>query len=302
MLKHLARLTLLASLALLALPASAALNIFACEPEWGALVTELAGDSAKVYVATTALQDVHHIQARPSLIAAARRADLMVCTGAELEVGWVPVLLRASGNDRIQPGQPGNFEAARYVRLIEVPSRLDRAQGDVHPMGNPHIHTDPRNIALVAKALSQRLGELDPGQASVYQSRYQRFETRWQQVEAKWKRQAAPLRGTPVIEHHKAFSYLFDWLGIRAVGFLEPKPGVEPTTGHLAELLAEQKRKPARMVIRASYNDPRASEWFAERAHIPVVVLPFTVGGDSASSDLFSWYEDMIERMLEAER
>jgi zinc/manganese transport system substrate-binding protein len=300
--KHLFRLTLLASLAAAALPALAALDVFACEPEWGALATELAGDNADVYVATTALQDVHHIQARPSLIAAARRADLLVCTGAELEVGWLPVLLRQSGNNRIQRGHPGYFEATRYVRLIEIPSRLDRAQGDVHPMGNPHIHTDPRNIARVADALAQRLGEVDPGHASTYQSRLQDFSQRWSRATSRWKRGAAPLHGVRVIEHHKGFSYLFDWLGIRAVGFLEPKPGVEPTTGHLAELLAQQRRNPAKMVIRASYNNPRASEWFAERAHIPVVVLPFTVGGDSASKDLFSWYDDMIERLLEANR
>jgi zinc/manganese transport system substrate-binding protein len=298
MLKQLARLVLLTALCAGAVPAWATLNVFACEPEWGALVTELAGDKAKVYVATTAMQDVHQIQARPSLIAAVRRADLLVCTGAELEVGWLPVLLRESGNDRIQNDRPGNFQASRYVSMIEVPSRLDRAQGDVHPMGNPHIHTDPRNIARVAAALAQRLGEIDTAQAATYQARLKDFSARWDKAIARWQGRAAPLRGVPVVEYHKAFSYLFAWLGIEATGFLEPKPGVEPSTGHLAELLAQQKTRPAKMVVRASYNDPRAADWFGERARIPVVVLPFTVGGDAASKDLFGWYDDLIDRLL----
>lgn len=298
MLKRLIRLVLIAALGAASLPVWAKLNVFACEPEWGALVTELAGDNAKVYVATTAMQDVHHIQARPSLIAAARRADLLVCTGAELEVGWLPVLLRKSGNNRIQPNRPGNFAASRFVRMIEVPSRLDRAEGDVHPMGNPHIHTDPRNIARVADALAQRLGEIDPGQAATYQSRLKDFQARWSKATARWQSRAAPLRGVPVVEYHKAFSYLFAWLGIQATGFLEPKPGVEPSTGHLTELLAQQKIRPAKAVVRASYNDPRAADWFAQRARIPVVVLPFTVGGDAPSRDLFSWYDDMIGLLL----
>src|SRR5574340_408919 len=132
--------------ALAALPAQAALRVFACEPEWGALAQELGGNRVDVAVATNALQDPHQIQARPSLIARARSADLVVCTGAELEIGWLPILLQQSGNAKIQTGQPGYFEAARYVVKLEVPQRLDRAQGDVHPGGNPHIHLSPYNI------------------------------------------------------------------------------------------------------------------------------------------------------------
>src|SRR5690349_1911790 len=153
---------LAAPLMLMAAPAQAALRVFACEPEWGALVQELGGSLVDVSVATTALQDPHQIQAKPSLIARARNADLVVCTGAELEIGWLPVLLQQSGNAKVQPGQPGNFAAADHVRKLDVPARLDRAQGDVHAAGNPHIQTDPRNIALVAAALGARLQQLDP--------------------------------------------------------------------------------------------------------------------------------------------
>src|SRR4029077_6659206 len=132
-----------------------ALEIFACEPEWGALATELGGDKVEVFVATSARQDPHQIQARPALIARLRSADLVVCTGAELEIGWMPVLLRQASNGRVQPGSPGYFEAGQQVRLLDVPTRLDRAEGDIHPAGNPHIQTDPRNIATVAPALTR---------------------------------------------------------------------------------------------------------------------------------------------------
>ncbi|MGA8049726.1 MAG: zinc ABC transporter substrate-binding protein [Burkholderiales bacterium] len=283
-----------------AAPATAALNVLACEPEWGALTRELAGDRAKVYEASTALQDVHHIQARPSLIAAARRANLVVCTGAELEVGWLPVLTSESGNARIQPSAPGYFEASRYVNLIEIPKRLDRREGDVHAMGNPHIQTDPRNIAKVAPALAARLAQIDPPNAAWYQQRYESFAKRWQQAIARWQSEGAPLKGLKVVAHHEAFDYMFRWLGIEQVGALEPLPGVDPTISHMSELLRAQKTNPAKLVVRASFNDPRASEWFAGRAGIPAVMLPFSVGGDDASKDLFSWYDDMLAILLKA--
>src|SRR3569832_1825703 len=159
--------------ALLALStqAHAALRVFACEPEWGALTQALGGNLVDVTVATTALQDPHQIQAKPSLIARMRNADLVVCTGAELEIGWLPVLLQQSGNDRVQPGQPGNFEAARNVRMLEIPASGDRSQGDVHAAGNPHIQTAPRNIAAVATALGARLAQIDAAHAGEYQQR-----------------------------------------------------------------------------------------------------------------------------------
>ena len=287
---------------LVALPARAALNVLACEPEWGALVRALTGDLAKVYDATTAMQDVHRIQARPSLIAAARRADLLVCTGAELEIGWLPILTRESGNARIQPGTQGYFEASRYVSLIEPPARLDRSEGDVHPQGNPHIQTDPRNIAKVAAALAERLAMLDPPNAAEYRRRHADFSESWQRAVERWTREGVPLKGVRVIEHHRAFSYLFRWLGVDVVGYLEPKPGVEPSSGHLANLLQLQRTQPAKFVVRASYVDPRATEWFAERARIPVVVLPFSVGGSENTTDLFAWYDALLGSLATAAR
>ena len=279
-------------------PYVSALNIFACEPEWGALAQELGGDRVSIYVATNAFQDPHHIQARPSLLAKARRANLVVCTGIELEIGWLPVVLRQSGNDEVQPEKPGYFEAAQYVKKLEVPTVLDRAAGDVHPGGNPHIQTDPRNIGRVATALVQRMSEVDPANRDYYQKRYQDFSKRWDAAILRWEKEAVPLKGVAVVAHHKSWIYLYNWLGMKEVAELEPKPGVEPTATHLEEVLEQLKREPARMVIRSAYESDRASDWLASRANIPAVMLPFTVGGSDKAKDLFGLYEDTIQRLL----
>lgn len=279
---------------------ASALEIFACEPEWGALVQEIGGDKVSVYVATTALQDPHRIQAKPSLLARARRANLVVCTGADLEVGWLPVVLRQSGNGAVQPNTPGYFEAANYVQRLDVPATLDRAAGDVHAAGNPHIQTDPRNIARVAQALAGRMADLDRANGALYQSRYQDFAKRFDAAIVRWTARAAPLKGTPIVVHHVAFTYLENWLGLREVAQLEPKPGVEPTSTHLAEVLDLMKRQPAKMILRVPYNDPRASEFLAERAKIPAVVIPDTVGGSDRAKDLFGLYDDIVDRLLGA--
>ncbi|MBI3545282.1 MAG: zinc ABC transporter substrate-binding protein [Gammaproteobacteria bacterium] len=281
-------------------PQATALDVFTCEPEWGSLAQELGGDRVSIYVATSAMQDPHQIQAKPSLLARARRADLVVCTGAELEIGWLPIVLRQSGNNKIQPGKPGYFEAASLVQKLEVPTRLDRAEGDVHAGGNPHIQTDPHNIAQVANALAQRLAQIDGANASFYQARYRDFAARWDAAMQRWEKQAAPLRGTAIVVQHKGFPYLEHWLGLREVASLEPKPGVEPTSAHLTEVLEQLKREPAKMILRAAYNDGRGSEWLGERAKLPVVVLPFTVGGSDKAKDLFGLFDDTVQRLLDA--
>lgn len=271
--------------------AQASLNVLACEPEWAALAQELAGDRARVASATTARQDPHHIEARPSLIARARNADLLVCTGADLEIGWLPLLQRESGNPRIQVGQPGHFEAAAHVRMLEKPTRLDRAEGDLHAAGNPHIHADPRNLLKVAAALSRRLAELEPEQAGFYAARGADFQARLGAAIARWEKEAAGLRGLPVVVQHKSWSYLADWLGLKVVADLEPKPGLDPSAAYLAQVLERLKTQPARLILRTGYQSAKPSEWLAERAGIAAVELPYTVGGSAEAKDLFSLFD-----------
>ncbi len=272
--------------------------MFACEPEWAALTQQLAGEQATIYTATTALQDPHRIEARPSLIARARRADLVVCTGAELETAWLPVVLRESGNAKVQPGSAGYFESASVVHMLEVPTRLDRGEGDVHAQGNPHIQTDPRNFLPVAEALATRLIQLDPAHATGYRQRLAGFTQQWRAAIARWEKQAMPLKNVAVIVQHKGFPYLSGWLGLQEVATLEPKPGMEPGAAHLSQVLVALQQHPARMVLRAAYQDARPSEWIAERAHIAAVELPYTVGGSDAAKDLYGLFDDTIARLL----
>ena len=280
-----------------ALPVRAELRVFACEPEWAALAQALGGDKVTVYSATHALQDPHRIEARPSLIARARNAQLVVCTGAELEAGWLPAVLRESGNAGVQPGRPGHFEAAALVARLEIPLKLDRAEGDVHASGNPHIHLDPHNLLAVAAPLAKRMGELDAANAAHYAERQRAFAERLRAAIARWEKEAAPLRGMRVVAQHRSFSYLFRWLGLVEAGTLEPKPGIEPGSAHLAQLVTQAKARQAKLIVRTPFDSPRPGEWLAERTGMPLATLPFTVGGSERAQDLFGLFDDTLAKL-----
>jgi zinc/manganese transport system substrate-binding protein len=288
------------SLMLLSVSARAELAVVTCESEWAALAAEIGGENVSAESATTPFQDVHYIQARPSLIAKVRRADLVICTGADLEVGWLPQLLRQAGNGDVQPGQPGFLAASEYVELLEKPASVDRAQGDIHPYGNPHIQLDPRNILLVAEALSARLQSLDAPNADFYRTRYENFAMRWRTALDKWTGQIAAVNGMQVVVHHRAWVYLSAWAGLQEVGALEAKPGLPPSAAHLAQLLQLVNTKNVRLIIRSAYKDEKASEWLSERTEIPHVVLPHTVGSVPGTDDLFAVFDVIVARLLEA--
>uniref|UniRef100_Q47JM3 Periplasmic solute binding protein n=1 Tax=Dechloromonas aromatica (strain RCB) TaxID=159087 RepID=Q47JM3_DECAR len=289
-------------LTLASLPAWANLNIFATVPEWGALAKEIGGDKVRVYTATNAFQDPHRIEAKPSLLAQARQAQLVIAAGADLEIGWLPLVLRDSGNSAIQTGRPGYFEASAFVNRLDVPTTLDRSHGDIHAAGNPHIHLDPRNVLKVGEALTARMAELDAANAASYQATFKAFASKWQVAIARWEKEAAPLRGLPVLVHHQSFVYLDNWLGLKEIGSLEPKPGIEPTSGHLTGLLTRQQTVPARMVLRGAYQQEGPSQWIAGKTGIPAVLLPYTVGGTPEAKDLFGLYDDTIQRLLKGIR
>jgi len=279
--------------------ALAELEIFACEPEWGALAEELGGEDVKVRNATSALQDPHFVTARPSLIARVRKADLVLCNGADLEVGWLPLLLRQSNNRDVQPGTDGLFLAADYIAKLEVPATVDRALGDIHPQGNPHIVGNPHNISIVARELAARLQALDPDNAARYAARYAAFEARWQQAIAGWEERAAPLSGLPIVVQHKTWVYLTDWLGLKVITTLEPRPGIPPTTSHLQTVLNEIRDRGPRLILNAAYENSKPSRWLAERTGVPAVTLPYTVGGNDKADDIFTLYETTLTLLLD---
>jgi zinc/manganese transport system substrate-binding protein len=279
--------------AAIATPAHA-LNVFACEPEWGALATAVGGDKVSVYTATTGLQDPHQVQARPSLIAKARTADIAVCTGAELEIAWLPMIAQQSNNPKVLNA----FFATNFVRLLEQPAKLDRGEGDIHAGGNPHVQSDPRNMIPISRALAQRFAQLDPANAAGYTARQADFEKKMTAAIAGWTAKAAPLKGVKVAVQHHSWPYLQNWLGLVEVTPLEPKPGVPPSSGYLAQVLGKLQTQPVKFVMRAAYEDGRPTDFISQRASIPAVVLPFTIGGSDQAKDLFSFYDDTINKLL----
>jgi len=284
--------TMLFSITFLLLTVDAnALEVFACEPEWASLVSELAGDDVNVTVATTAFQDPHRLQARPSLIAAIRKADLVVCTGADLEIGWLPLLLRRGGNPEI-------FMASDFVRKLEVPKVINRSQGDIHPQGNPHVHLDPRNIRRIAAALTEQLADMDVKRATDYNARLADFQQRWSDALAAWEERALALAGLELASHHRSFSYLANWLGLDIVATIESKPGIPPSGAQLASLLERLSEKPPVTIIRTPYENERPSLWLSERLSVPAIQLPYTIAGSDAVTDLFSLFDETL-RILE---
>jgi zinc/manganese transport system substrate-binding protein len=280
--------------------AFAQVNVFACEPEWAALATEIGGDKVEAFAATTAQEDPHHVRARPSLLAAMRRADLVVCSGAGLEIGWLPILLQKAGNAKVQPGAPGHVEVAEHVAILERPVVVDRSLGDIHPEGNPHLHLDPRNVARAAEVVAGRLGRIDVANAAYYGQRIDAFRARWMGAIRRWESNAATLRGMPVVVHHKSWTYLIHWLGLNEVATLEAKPGIPPTASHLSAVLQAVRGRKVGAILRTPYDPADASQWLSGKSGVPAVVLPYTVGGDAKSRDLFSLFDETLALLAAA--
>ena len=245
----------------IALPASADIRVFACEPEWAALAREVGGARIEAFSATHARQDPHHIRARPSLIASMRRSDLLFCSGGGLEVGWLPILLQQGASANLQPGRRGNLMAAEHVAVLEKPADIDGAN------------------------------------AAAYRKQAEDFAREWARSLAAWEERAKKLKGMPVIAHHKSWAYLFQWLGLKEVATLEPRPGIQPTPGHLADLLRLSRAQPVKAILRTPYDSPEASDWLSARTGIPVLTLPYTVGVDAGPGALRTLFDETISRL-----
>ena len=282
-------------------PAQAAPSIFACEPHWASLAREIAGERGEVFSAIHPGQDPHHAQARPSLIAGIRTADLLICNGAGLEAGWLPLLLRRGRNPNVLPGGPGHLMAADHLTLMEVPEVLDRGLGHIHPRGNPHVQLSPDNILIVAELLAERLARIAPEHAAHYGSRMRDFRAGWIRAMDRWRARARGLEGAAVVVHHQKWGYLLDWLGMRRLASLEPKPGVPPSSGHLVELRELVRRTPPLAIVRSPIDDPRPSQWLSDRAGVPVVVLPHTVDG-AGTGELMAMFDAISARLLSVGR
>lgn len=275
-----------------------AISVFACGPEWAALTRTLLPE-ANVRTATTHLQDPHHIEARPSLIAQLRSADFAICTGAELEAGWLPMLQERAGNPKVRDGQPGMFYAAQHVELIDpFKGTITPFSGDVHAQGNPHFHADPRRLVLVAKALAGRLGQLFPDKKPQVDQNLARFDAELSRKIAMWEKQSAALKGRTVITQHASFGYLWSWLGLRPIADLEPRPGVPPTASHLEKVIALTKTQQPIGIVIAQHHDPKPGRWLAGSMGLgnKLLILPATVSDEQPDS-IIRWFDQVIAQL-----
>lgn len=268
--------------------------VFACEPEWQALAQEIGRDQIKAVSATHGRQDPHFIRVKPSLMSRIKRADLLICSGADLEVGWLPLLLR-NGTKKIQAGQLGHILVSDYVTNIEIPQILDRSLGDIHPEGNPHVHLDPKIILKTAAIINERLALIDPDHKENYAANLKEFETKWLTATERWESARKSLAGKSVVVQHKSFSYLLQFLGINVLTSIEEKPGIPPSARHLAKVVSTIKQNSTLAIIRSPFDTEAPSDWVAEKTGVRIITLPYTVGGLPETTDLYKVYDQSIE-------
>ncbi|MCG8614375.1 MAG: zinc ABC transporter substrate-binding protein [Pseudomonadales bacterium] len=276
-----------------------ALSVFACEPEWASLVKVLLPE-ADITVATNACQDPHYIEARPSLIAAMNRADFVICTGASLEVGWLPALLASAANPQLNHPETGVFYAAKLAELHQPHDHVDRSMGDVHPEGNPHIQLDPDSIPAIMQGLVDRLVSLQPEEANRIALRHLQWKVRWNKAQIRWKQARSKLAGMSVVVQHSAFHYLLHYLGVKVAIDLEPKPGLPPSVRHLNQLLESPNLSSAATILIAQHQDPQPAQWLSSRAGIAVTVVPGTVTTQADTDQLDELITVIVEQLLKA--
>jgi zinc/manganese transport system substrate-binding protein len=284
---------LLAAALLPAAAARAALNVVATTTDVAMLVRTVGGPNVSVTILAPPDRDPHFLQARPTMMVALRNADLLVAVGAELEVGWLPAALQGASNGKLLPGQPGYFEAAAQVSLIDKTSAADRARGDVHPMGNPHLFLDPLRMAEVARALGGRLAKLDPPHESTYLANAQAFATAISERVPKWKEKAAGAPG--VVLYHKDANYLLGLLGVPVLGYVEPLPGIPPTAQHLSELVRELTGRKG-VILYTDYQASQGPEFLSKKLGWKAFRLSPEVGTKGDENAYFA----MIDRWVDA--
>lgn len=271
-----------------------ALNIFVCEPEWKAFLESHAPD-ATIYSATTAKQDPHYVQARPSLIAKMRQADMAMCSGAELEVGWLPMLQVRSSNGAVQNGSQSMIYATDFVRMLDTHDHVDRSMGDIHAHGNPHVQFAANDMVAISRAVTERLKSIDPENAQSYQVNGMKFRAHWRKKLNEWNEKAAPLKGKQVVGYHETYRYLYDWLGMEQIADLEPKPGISPTTSHL-QSLTKLDSDSFEAIVYSSHQDQRPANWLQKQTNKPLIQLPLTV---SDGESLDEMYDQVIDDLLD---
>ena len=292
---------LLASLQVPPAQAAGKIQIVTATSDLAALAQEVGGDRVEVESIARGYQDPHFVEAKPSFLLKLRKADLLIVVGLELEIGWLPPLINQSGNPRIQVAAPGYFDASRFAEILEIPKGIvTRAEGDVHPLGNPHYWLDPANGQRIAKGIADRLSEMRPADASYFEQRYQAFTKRLQEEDQKWVAEMKPYAGRKVVTYHRSWPNFAKHFDLDVVGYIEPRPGIPPTPSHTLELIQMMKRENVKVAMVEPYFDLKTPKAIARDTGAQVVVMMPSVGGEKEITDYFKLFDYDIALLKKA--
>ncbi len=289
-------------MALSAIPAAAKkLNVVTSTSDLASLAMEVGGDRINIDSIAKGYQDPHFVEAKPSFLLKLKQADVLLVVGLELEIGWLPPLITQSGNPRVQVGGQGYLDASQFAEIMEIPSGpVSRAMGDVHPLGNPHYWLDPANGRRIARGIANKLGELDPSDASYFQERFKDFDRRLSDAEKKWDAEMLPYRGRKVVTYHNSATNFAKHFGLNVVGYVEPRPGIPPTPGHTIELMGLMKRDKIKVILVEPYFDLKTPNSIAHETGGRVIVFLPSVGGEKEVTDYFKLFDYDIALLTKA--
>src|SRR5712671_4506428 len=296
------------ALALLAAPvllpaarAAGKLQIMTATTDLAALAQEVGGDKVEVESVARGYQDPHFVDAKPSFLLKLKRADLLIVVGLELEIGWLPPLITQSTNPKIQVGAPGYFDASRFAEILEIPTgQVTRAEGDVHPLGNPHYWLDPENGLRIAKGIADKLSQMRPGDSAYFEQRYSDFEVRLKQADQKWLEAMKPYAGRKIVTYHRSWPNFAEHFHLNVVGYVEPRPGIPPSPQHTVELIQQMKRDNVKVIVVEPYFDLKTPNAVARETGGEVLVLPPSVGGEKEITDYFKLFDYDISKLKQA--
>ncbi len=277
----------------LATPCFAGINVVATLPWIGSIAADIGKDRVKVTTLVKPGQDPHQIEARPSMILACRKADIIMYNGLDLEIGYLPILIESSRNPRIKPGEKGNFDCSQYVTVIEKPTSVDRSMGDVHPLGNPHYHLSPANIGRVAQGVVESFVRIDPPNADFYRANGKVFQDSLRKKMQEWSR-IAP-KGRKYIAYHRFFEYLARDFGFRIIGYIEEKPGIPPSASQIERLVDLIKNQKPQAILSTAFYERKAPDYLSEKTGVKVIVLPHDVGSKPQAKDWTSLMDQILE-------
>ena len=276
-------------------------NVIATTEDLAAIAREVGGDHITVDSIAKGYQDPHFVEAKPSFILKLQKADLLVLVGRDLEIGWLPPLIQQSRNSKVQVGGPGYLDASLQARILEIPQgQVTRAEGDVHPLGNPHYWLDPENGKIVAREIFDSLARLRPNDRAYYEQRLNDFVNRLTEAEKRWSAMMAPYKGVKVVTYHRSFPNFADRFGVNVVGYVEPKPGIPPTPQHTLDLINQMKKDGVKIVLVEPYFDLKTPNSIGRETGAEVLVMPPSVGGNKEITDYFKLFDYDLNLLVNA--